>query len=96
MLVDLHGWTQQLIGDADICSYYEKTFAENDKSSIGRYGDGYLINWARNSLGTTSKPAKAALIELPNQGINGHQSVIANGIPTRYLNATKDLLKNIL
>ncbi|MCI8618196.1 MAG: hypothetical protein HFJ60_08220, partial [Clostridia bacterium] len=95
MLVDLHGWTQQLIGDPDICSYYEKQFSENDKSAVGRYGDGYLINWARNSLGSNSKPAKTALIELPHQGINGHQSVIANNLPTRYLNATLDLLKNI-
>lgn len=95
MLVDLHGWTQQLIGDPQICSYYAKTFAENDKSGVGRYGEGYLVNWARISLGSPSKPAKAALIELPHQGINGHQSVINNGIPTRYLNATIDMLKNI-
>ena len=84
-----------MIGDPDICSYYEKQFSENDKSAVGRYGDGYLINWARNSLGSNSKPAKTALIELPHQGINGHQSVIANNLPTRYLNATLDLLKNI-
>ena len=95
MLVDLHGWTQQLIGDSSICSYYVKQFPENDKSSIGRYGNGYLVNWARNSLGSSSKPAKTALIELPHQGINGHQSVIANGFPTRHLNATMDLLRNI-
>lgn len=95
VLVDLHGWTQQLIGDPQICSYYAKTFAENDKSGIGRYGEGYLVNWARMSLGSPSKPAKSALIELPHQGIHGHQSVIDNGIPTRYLNATIDMLRNI-
>lgn len=95
MLVDLHGWTQQLIGDPDICAYYNKNFPENDKSGIGRYGEGYLVNWARTYLGSSSKAAKAALIELPNQGIYNHQSVIANGIPTRYLNSTIDLLKNI-
>ena len=43
ILVDLHGWTQQLIGDAGICSYYEKQFPENDKSAVGRYGNQYMI-----------------------------------------------------
>ena len=36
VLVDLHGWTQQLIGNEEICSYYEKQFPENDKSGVGR------------------------------------------------------------
>ena len=95
ILIDLHGWTQQLIGDNGICAYYANQFPENDRSSIGRYGTGYLINWARNSLGSNSRPARSALIELPNRGINGHQSVVNNGFPTRYLNATMDLLRNI-
>ena len=43
ILVDLHGWTQQLIGDENICSYYEQQFPENNKRSVGRYGSGYMI-----------------------------------------------------
>ena len=45
ILVDLHGWTQQLIGDENICSYYEQQFPENNKRSVGRYGSGYMISW---------------------------------------------------
>lgn len=95
ILVDLHGWTQQVIGDSGICSYYSKQFPENDKSAVGRYGTGYLINWARSSLGSTTKTARSALIELPNRGINGHQSVINNNFSNRYIQATLDMLRNI-
>ena len=96
VLVDLHGWTQQLIGDPGICSYYQKQFPENSTKTVGMYGDGYLVNWARNSLGSSKGAARAALIELPNQGIYGHQSVIQNGLPTRYINATLSMLRNIV
>ena len=95
ILVDLHGWTTQVIGDSGICSYYSKQFPENDKSAVGRYGTGYLINWARSSLGSTSKAARSALIELPSTGINGHQSVINHNYSNRYIQATLDMLKNI-
>lgn len=90
VLVDLHGWTQQLIGDSGICSYYRQQFPENDDSSIGRYGTGYLINWARSTLG-----ARSALIELPNRGINGHQSVVNNNFSNRYIEATLNMLRNM-
>lgn len=96
IVVDLHGWTQQLIGDAGICSYYEKQFPENDKSSVGRYGTGYMINWARTYLGSSSKAARTALIELPNQGVTGNQSVINYNFENRYINATKEMLKSII
>lgn len=96
VLVDLHGWTQQLIGDSDICNYYRKEFPENDGRTIGQYGTGYLINWARTSLGSPNHPAKSALIELPNAGISGHNAVIQNGFPTRYIRATLDMLRNMI
>ena len=90
VLVDLHGWTQQLIGDSGICSYYRQQFPENDGSAIGRYGTGYLINWARSTLG-----ARSSLIELPHSRVNGHQSVINNNFSNRYIDATLSMLKNI-
>lgn len=96
VLVDLHGWTQQLIGDPTICAYYEKQFPENDKSSVGRYGSQYMINWARTYLASNSRAAKSALIELPNKGINGHQSVVNNNFSNRYINATLAMLKSII
>jgi len=95
VLVDLHGWTQQLIGNREICSYYGKQFPENDGSSIERYGTGYLIGWARSSLGNSNKSAKSALIELPNLGVNNHQDVINKNFYGRYINATLDMLRNM-
>lgn len=96
ILVDLHGWTQQLIGDAGICSYYEKQFPENNKSSVGRYGNQYMINWARTYLASNNKAARTALIELPNQGVNGHQSVVDKNFSNRYINATLSMLNSII
>ena len=90
VLVDLHGWTQQLIGDSGICSFYRQQFPENDGSAIGRYGTGYLVNWARSTLG-----ARSALIELPSSGVNGHQAVVNKNFSNRYINATLNMLKNI-
>ena len=94
VLVDLHGWTQQLIGDEEICSYYEKQFSENNKNSVGRYGTGYMIGWARTNLGSTTKTAKAALIELP-KNVTSHQSVVNQNLANRYITATLDMLNSM-
>lgn len=95
VLVDLHGWTQQLIGNAEVCKYYANQFPENDTSAVGRYGTGYLVNWARLNLGSNTSAAKTALIELPNSGITGHQSVINSNLSNRYIDATLEMLKNM-
>ena len=95
LLVDLHGWTQQLIGNEEICSYYDRQFPENNKKSVGRYGTGYMIAWGRTYLGSTNRAAKTALIELPNQGVTGHQSVVNKNFANRYINATLDMLRNM-
>ena len=94
VLVDLHGWTQQLIGDSQICGYYRKQFSENNTDSVGSYGTGYLINWARTNLGANGRAAKAALIELPNyeNSVNGHQSVLNHNFSNRYIASTLDML----
>lgn len=96
ILVDLHGWTQQLIGDENICSYYEQQFPENNKRSVGRYGSGYMISWGRTYLGSQGKPAKTALIELPRDGVKNHQSVIDKDFSNRYIYATIKMLEKII
>lgn len=96
ILVDLHGWTQQLIGDENICSYYEQQFPENNKRSVGRYGSGYMISWGRTYLGSQGKPAKTALIELPRDGVKNHQSVIDKDFSNRYIYATMKMLEKII
>ena len=96
ILVDLHGWTQQLIGDENICSYYEQQFPENNKRSVGRYGSGYMISWGRTYLGSTNRAAKTALIELPRDGVKNHQSVIDKDFSNRYIYATMKMLEKII
>lgn len=96
ILVDLHGWTQQLIGDENICSYYEQQFPENNKRSVERYGSGYMISWGRTYLGSQGKPAKTALIELPRDGVKNHQSVIDKDFSNRYIYATMKMLEKII
>lgn len=95
LLVDLHGWTTQVIGDPEICQYYSNQFPENDRSSVGRYGTGYLINWARSSLGYNGIAAKSALIELPSQGINSHEDVVNKRYSERYREATLAMLRGM-
>lgn len=96
ILIDLHGWTNQLIGDPGICnSYYSSRFPNADKSAIGSYGKGYLVNWARSTLKSTKANGKAALIELPSNGINNAQDVQKYNLPNRYMEATLDMLRNI-
>ena len=87
---------RQLIGDPDICKYYGVQFPENDTWSIGRYGTQFMINWARTYLASNSRPAKTALIELPYQGVNSHQSVINQNFSGRYIEATLSMLRNII
>lgn len=96
ILIDLHGWTQQLIGDENICSYYEQQFPENNKRSVGRYGSGYMISWGRTYLGSQGRPAKTALIELPRDGVKNHQSVIDKDFSNRYIYATMKMLEKII
>ena len=93
VLVDLHGWTQQLIGDEGIRNYYRTQFPENYDTAT--YGKGYLINWARTNLGSNGRAARSALIELPTY-INSPQAVISNNITERYISATLSMLNGIV
>ena len=54
-----------------------------------------MINWARVYLGSTSRAARTALIELPHSGVYGHQSVIDKDFSNRYIQATLNMLKNL-
>lgn len=96
ILVDLHGWTNQLIGDEEICmNYYYPRFKNSDRSAVGRYGTGYLINWARSTLRSSAGNAKSVLIELPSNGVDSTQDVIKYNLSGRYIESTIEMLKNI-
>ena len=99
VLVDLHGWTTQVIGDGEICGYYKQKFPSNLYTSS--YGKGYLINWARSSLGANGRTARSALIELPAYGAGGkkimsHQDVVNSNYSRKYIDATLNMLKGIV
>ena len=87
VVVDLHGWTQQLIGDPDLRDYYRTQFPENLDTST--YGKGYLINWARENLN-----AKSALIELPKNNYS-HNDVVTHNLANRYMEATLSMLRGL-
>ena len=95
VVIDLHGWTTQLIGDYGIClDYYGPQFYSSSSEALNKYtssyGKGYLISWAKNVLG-----ARSALIELPSADISNHQSVLNAGYSQKYYNATVNMLKGL-
>ena len=91
VLVDLHGWTTQLIGDQGLCDFYAVQFPSNTRTYS--YGRQYLVNWARMNLGANGRAARSALIELPSAGINSHQDVVNNNYAGRYIEATLNMLR---
>ena len=95
VLVDLHGWLQQLIGDREIGMYYAVQFPENNGYSLDRYGDGYLINWARTALASNGRLARTSLIELPGGSYN-HQSVVDRNFAGKYIQATLSMLNGLI
>ena len=78
VLVDLHGWLNETIGDNGLGSYYRAQYGISQH--ISSYGQGYLINWARSTLG-----ARSVLVELPEYNANS----------TSYINATLNMLRSI-
>lgn len=96
VLVELHGWTTQLIGNQSVYKYYGEQFTGNIPSNS--YGDslGYLIGWFKNNISTST-----ALIELPENGADGNKilsgtDVINNNFAGKFSTATINLLYNFL
>lgn len=88
VLVDLHGWEDQLIGDPQICDYYKQQYVTCSTRNYGNYGIQYLISWGRQNLG-----ARSALIELPS--INGIEDSYTLKYSEKYISATINMLKGI-
>ena len=87
ILVDLHGWENQLIGDEEVCRYYKKQYPSCRTTGYGRYGTQYLITWARLNLG-----AKVSLVELPLA--QNYDQVNSMRLSDKYINATLEMLRN--
>ncbi len=84
ILVDLHGWMNMTIGDDGIGSYYRPQYGIRKHQPT--YGGGYLINWAQSNLGYGGRRARSCLVELPEFDSN----------PTKYINATLNMLRYIV
>ena len=91
VLVDLHGWLNETIGDDGIGSYYRSQLGMS--KHISTYGRGYLVNWARANLGSNGRAARASLVELPEAYSSA--DVDNWGLADKYINATINMLREI-
>ena len=88
VVVDLHGWENQLIGNPQIAQYYKNYFPSCDTRNYNSYGTQYLVSWARQNLG-----AKATLVELPQA--NSWAQGNSMGLCSSYINATLQMLREV-
>ena len=92
ILVDLHGWLNETMGDNGLGEFYRNKFGM--EKHISTYGQGYLINWARMSLGNSNKTARSVIVELPK--VNSHEELVSNKHAEKYIDATIKMLKSIV
>ena len=83
ILVDLHGWLNETIGDEEIGRFYRSKYGMS--KHIYTYGQGYLVNWAKSNLGSNGRTARSSLVELPEYDQDS----------SKYINATIEMLRNI-
>ena len=86
VVIDLHGWEDQLIRDAGFANYYKNEFTSCATTGYGRYGTQYLISWARNNLG-----ARSVLVELPL--VHSEEEAQRQNLSGKYITATIKMLK---
>ena len=92
ILIDLHGWLEETMGDNELGKYYRNEFGLT--KHISTYGRGYLINWARMSLGNSNKVARTAIVELPQ--VNSHEQLVSERHAEKYIDATIKMLKSLI
>ena len=85
ILVDLHGWLNETIGDSGLGAYYRNQFGMSNH--INSYGTGYLVNWARASL----RNCRSTLVEMPAT-VWSHADVVRQNFASKYINANQNTL----
>ena len=85
IVIDVHGWLNETIGDNDLGQYYRNELGISDH--IGTYGNGYLIQWARTIPNT-----KSMLLELPQ--VNSHSQLLNMNLSGKFINATMKILED--
>ena len=110
-MLDIHGWLNQTVGNMNLGQYFWDSYDNTNnigntriskaRSNNGAKGDGYLINWAKNSTTLTTDPnasnqaglgADACLIELI-QPYDFSINKIENQYGLQFYNAMIELLK---
>ena len=86
VVIDVHGWLNETIGDYGIGWYYRNQFGISNH--IASYGSGYLVNWARSIANTRSM-----LLELPQ--VNSHSETVRRNYTGKFINATMQLLRDL-
>ena len=85
IVIDVHGWLNETIGDYEIGKFYRSEFGISEH--VYSYGAGYLINWARSIPNTRSM-----LLELPE--VSNHNQTVSRNYVGKFTNATINLLRN--
>ena len=100
VLVDIHGWFNQTVGNSNIGQYYWNSMGiPSSRHSYG-YGEGYLIAWAKNSptlaQSNSNYPglgADSCLLELTPTTNYSDSNMQSYG--DKFFNGTLNLLDNI-
>ena len=85
IIIDVHGWLNETIGDNEIGSFFRSQFGIN--KHIATYGNGYLIQWAR-----TIPDTRSMLLELPE--VKSHNELINKNYVNKFNRATINLMNN--
>lgn len=85
VVIDLHGWLNETIGDLSIGKYYNAQFKNQNKIS---WGSGYLITWAKQKL-----KAKVSLVELPMP--KNSKDISQRDFSGKFVKGTINMLKSI-
>ena len=85
IVIDVHGWLNETIGDNSIGKFYRNEFGIS--KHISSYGSGYFINWARSISNTRSM-----LLELPE--VSNHNQTVSRNYVGKFTNATMNLLRS--
>ena len=99
VLLDVHGWFNQTVGNGELGKYYQKHMGISASNSNTNYGQGYLIAWAKNSpdmeATSTNYPglgAESCLLELIPT-VDYSQNVIENDYGLKFYSSTMMILK---
>jgi len=98
ILIDVHGWYNQTVGNSILGEYYWNSFGIPKSRHSYSYGSGYLINWVNNSInqGMTLQNeagigAASCLLELPPT--TDYSDANMNAYGDRFFNGTLAMLE---